>query len=271
MCRAVKCPNCDPGEITRHGSLRRWSCNLCDFNGSDDAVAGFVELEQQMCRDLRDVSLIDKDELRSWVKHVEARLGSRHWLAAALWKEIHCRQVAKRREPTFSSTLACLQFLEWIASRKLPVPPRALVEQLTNMVLSALRFLQGKLPGGVRDLRVVFLRAVDVARSVADAIDRDLLNQIMPFAGAALNIRRMCGFCKARLPEEEISRPEEQSSPDDSDIVEECTVTCCAWCQELRYCDMGCQKADMKRHRPYCIPAGDTFLSASIAQVMVPT
>lgn len=274
MCRAVKCPNCERGETTRHGCLKRWSCNLCDFNGSDEAVAGFVDLEQQLCRDLRDVSLIDKDELRSWVKHVEARLGLRHWLVAALWKEIHCRQVAKRKEPTFPSTLACLQFLEWIVSRKLSVPPKALVEQLSNMVLSALRFLHGKLPGGVRDLRVVFLRAVDVARSVADAMDRDLLSHIMPFAGAALNIRRMCGFCKALLPEEEISQPEDQScltDQDDSGIVDDGIVTRCAWCQELRYCDLGCQKADMKRHRPYCIPAGDTFLSASIARVMVPT
>jgi len=169
----------------------------------------------------------------------------------------------------FTGAIMALQYCEWFQSRKLPVPPQPIIDQLAEMMFRTLGFLQGAVLG-VRDLRVLYLRAVDVVRTLIETVDRSLLERFKPFAGTALNIRRKCAFCQNVLPEVDMTaliddEVEQSISADDNGQG----PVCCAVCMELSYCDLSCQMSDAKRHRPCCIPACENFSSPKLFSMLV--
>lgn len=264
-CRALKCPGGCSGNIMRHGGKMRWLCNQCDFEGSDTSCAGFIEVEQQLIREIGDITELSKQELNSWLDTVESRIGLKHWLAAALWREIYYRYSVQREETSFTAVHCSLQIMEWILTRELPVPPQPVVDELAQMALHTLEFLN-RHKEGVRDLRVVFIRAVKLVKMLFEKIDRGLLEQHKPFAGAVINLRRNCSFCRSPVDEDPAY---EDDTVSEEDVCVENGPRVCGVCEDLRYCDMGCQKADLQRHQCFCISSKDTFTSPSFKQVLL--
>lgn len=275
-CRTLKCPDCTTGEFRRNGKAKKWICAECDFQGSDDAMSCFIQVEAQLLEELSDLGALPKDRLRGLLDTVEERLGLRHWLAAALWKAIYQRFSRKRgagSERNFTSIWAAMDFLEWLVSRQLPPPPEEMRGDLVAMGFAVLEFLQVRMTG-VRDLRVVFLRALQVVRSVFGSMDRDLTDRLTPYIATASNMKRRCGFCETLLPEEAAEGQREFVPPsqwaNEDSYEEETDAICCATCNELWYCDMGCQLADLPRHRPYCVPKNQPLCSKLVTQIMLP-
>lgn len=255
----------DQGEVTRNGKLKRWRCSQCDFDVSDTAFDGFLKIETQLVDDLWDITGIPREELMNWSATVEQRVGTSHWLAPHVWFEIYRRQTARNGVLTFSTALVCLRICEWFLSRKLQSPPQAVVDQLEEMMFRTLEFLQASLVG-VRDLRVVYLRAVDLIRTFIESVDKKLLDKFKAFAGVAQNIRRRCAFCQKMLRESdmEFAEPKDISADDDGG-----EPVCCATCQDLWYCDMSCQISDYRRHRHFCYPSGTDFFSKKVEEVLI--
>mmetsp|Transcript_117214 Transcript_117214/g.215644 ORF Transcript_117214/g.215644 Transcript_117214/m.215644 type:complete len:491 (+) Transcript_117214:40-1512(+) len=265
-CRAIKCPDtkCKSGEIVRWGKDQMWRCSQCKFESSDRAGEGIFAVEQTLRDDLGDLSKISTHEFKDWLAHVETRLGLRHWLAALIWREGYVRQVAEAGELSFQSCWCSICFLEWIMSRNLPRPPQALVKEMATMALRTLDFLQAR-AYGVRDLRVIFLRIVEVLRKLFEDVSPDMLPRFRLFAGQAVNMRRVCAFCREPLKESRSAAQEVSISEDD----ENDGPVRCGICQDLEYCDVSCQMADIQRHRPYCVPAGKNFHSKEVRNVMI--
>merc|ERR1711904_84412 len=91
-CRAIKCPACSDGEVTRRGRENMWMCGSCDFQGSDKVCAGVIDIEQNLCKVFRDVADLPMDDLIVGLDTLESRLGLRHWLAASIWFELIRRE-----------------------------------------------------------------------------------------------------------------------------------------------------------------------------------
>jgi len=256
------------GEVHRNGKLKRWRCTLCDFNASDVAVAGYIKIEMSLTEDLADLSAIPKDKLGDWLSVVGSRVGFDHWLAPALCMEIYKRHTVDtngEKTLTFTAALAGLRFGEWFLSRKLQSPPQQVIDEVADMLINTLDFLHGRLPG-IRDLRVVYLRAHDMIRNVMENMDKGLLDRLRPFSGAAQNIKRRCAFCHKFLPEDiKINEENEDISATDEGSV----PLYCVHCMTLCYCDMGCQMSDWKRHRHYCVPLEADFQSAKLSSILL--
>jgi hypothetical protein len=269
-CRAIKCPACNNGEVTRRGREKMWMCGSCDFQGSDKVCAGVIDIEQNLCKDFQAVSDLSMDGLLLGLDTVENRLGLRHWLAASLWFELVRRETASV-EMNFKSALHTMQLLEWITTRNIGVPPPpVLVTDLATMAIRALDFMHARI-AGVRDLRVVFVRSVEIVRNLFQVMDRSLLEHLKVYGGRAINIRRNCAFCESKLNFSNTADTEEEEQvPDDGGEVED-FLRVCGICKELSYCDLGCQKSDNMRHRAYCVPAGMPFTSKLVAQIFIPT
>lgn len=269
-CRAVKCPNCADGELVRHEKVQQWVCSTCDFSGSDNAVAGFVKVEGNLIQEVGDVTQLSKDDLALWLKSVEARVGLRHWLAAALWKESYARHSSRKGEQTFRSAFAGLNFLDWLSSRDLSRPPEELLKEIREMALNTLGFLETCMEG-VRDLRVLYLRAVKVVQRVAGC-DEVLLEQYTHHSGVACNLRRLCAFCKSRLPEPAAEEDDDDLPPSASpdEYCMEARAVTCGICRELSYCDLSCQVSDLPRHREYCIPTAARLHSERVRKICFP-
>merc|ERR1719469_931949 len=133
--------------------------------------------------------------------------------------------------------------------RKLVAPPRDLADEIIKMGKQTLQFIQANM-NGIRDLRAIFLRAVEMIRTLIEVVDKKRVDQFVPFAGAALNVRRRCCYCTAILPDPEDVEDYPDPDPDVGfeDEVEENTPTVCSLCKDLRYCSLGCQVADQRRH-----------------------
>lgn len=232
-------------------------------------------------KELSDISSIPTRDLYDRIETIISRVGLKHWLLAAVWREIYRRSMDNNAEPNFSAVSAALGMLEWFASRPLPPPPKAVGEELLEMGFLALEFLQPRIHG-VRDLRVVFLKAVEVVRGVINLIERRSIDRLTYFSGCALNIRRLCAFCKARLPEPPADNKEKEEESESADGLQDGSESCyseqgesapvtCRICMELSYCDLSCQLSDMKRHKPYCWPQGESFSSPVVRRILVPT
>mmetsp|Transcript_107197 Transcript_107197/g.277337 ORF Transcript_107197/g.277337 Transcript_107197/m.277337 type:complete len:471 (-) Transcript_107197:33-1445(-) len=256
------------GEVHRNGKLKRWRCTVCDFNASDVAVDGYIKIEMQLSEDLADLSAIPTDKLGEWLSVVGSRLGMQHWLCPALCMEIYRRHTVDSQGAktfTFTAALAGLRVGEWFLSRKLSKPPQSVIDEVADMMINTLEFIQGRLVG-IRDLRVVYLRAHDMIRNLMESFDKRLLDRLRPFSGAAQNIKRRCAFCHKFL-QEDIQLPDcaEDISATDEGIV----PLYCVHCMTLCYCDMGCQMSDWKRHRHYCIPMEADFLSTKLSSILL--
>lgn len=274
VCRALKCPDCGKGVFMRDGKAKKWKCQECTFEGSDEVLAGFIQVETQLLEDMSDVSALPKNQLQTWVDTVDARLGLQHWLAGALFKEIHQRFSGRKGERSFRSVGAAMNFLQWLHLKKLPPPPEELHGDLVVMGFAVLEFLQARMMG-VRDLRCIFYRALAVVRPIFESINSDLSERLKLYTGTAVNMRRRCSYCKTLLPED-LPEGEQETLPpsqweNDDDFVEEQNPVCCAVCKELWYCDLGCQMADMPRHRPYCVPADQPLYCKQVTEIMLPT
>lgn len=253
------------GEVTRNGKLKRWRCNVCDFNASDVAVEGYIKIENKLVQELSDARAIPDDKLLEQVDVVTSRVGNQHWLAASLNFEVYDRCMREGGTGmTYSACLASLRVAEWILSRKLPAPPQRLTDHVAEMMFHTLHFVGERL-SGIRDLRVCYLRAVDLLREFFETIDKRSLDRFKTFAGAAQNIRRRCGFCQKFL-KENIMMKEGDISADD--FHNETTI--CSRCATLSYCGLSCQMSDWKRHRHYCIPLDADFYSARVGRILVP-
>eukprot|EP00927_Polykrikos_kofoidii_P061636 TRINITY_DN56470_c0_g1_i1.p1 TRINITY_DN56470_c0_g1~~TRINITY_DN56470_c0_g1_i1.p1 ORF type:complete len:511 (+),score=74.54 TRINITY_DN56470_c0_g1_i1:130-1662(+) len=296
FCRALRCPTCDAsgnsGEVVRDGQSMKWTCVVCKFTGSDDCLRGVVTVEQQLIKDLSHVHDMAITDVDNWVCTVVQRLGPQHWLFAAVQMEMYQRQLRRtdNLEMDFRALAASLQFLEWLSSRKIVgVPPTVLLEELGDMALRALGFLAREL-GGVRDLRVIFLRAVPLIRTLFERMDKKLFPELQPYSDQAAAIRESCAFCGTKiqhgcqshdistevalLPEASaaIAFGSGEESSDGENIVyreEETGPTTCGLCEDLLYCDLSCQKADIIRHKSFCVPKGKTFFSKAARQVMI--
>lgn len=179
---------------------------------------------------------------------------------------------------TYSGVRLGLELLEWFIGRQLQRPPLELGNELCVMAFSILTFLQESLTG-VRDLRVIFIRGVALVRAFLEGYDRSVLEDFKVFSGTVVNIQRNCAFCEARLPsdmtadqmeEQDAQEHEPCYDPDEVDIQEESRPTFCGVCRELRYCTMGCQVADSRRHRRYCIRPGEPFYSEEVKKIFLP-
>merc|ERR1712072_584956 len=91
-----------------------------------------------------------------------------------------------------------MQLIEWIVSRKFSTAPQPLITEWAVMALKTVEFLQQNMTG-VRDLRVVFLRAVELVRTMLQVMDRKLLDQFNCYGGQAVNLRRNCAYCGNKL------------------------------------------------------------------------
>merc|ERR1712183_489762 len=100
-------------------------------------------------------------------------------------------------------------------------------------------------------------------------MDRSLLEHFKKFGGQAINLQRTCAFCGNKLDME--ARQEEDKCAGEDGVEEADFVRTCAICKELSYCDMGCQKADIMRHKPYCVPAGTPFTSKLVTTIFLPS
>ena len=46
--------------------MLRWRCNTCDFDASDDIASSIVKIEQDMARELKDMSHLSLEQLGDW-------------------------------------------------------------------------------------------------------------------------------------------------------------------------------------------------------------
>eukprot|EP00415_Alexandrium_ostenfeldii_P004259 UN4259 len=150
VCRALKCPDCSKGEFRRDGKAKKWKCMECEFEGSDEVVAGFIQVETQLLEELSDPGALPKTQLLTWVSTVEARVGLQHWLAGALWKEIYTRFAGRKNERNFPCVLGAMNFLEWLLLRKLPPPFEELLRELVTMGFCCAGVLAGQDDGRAR-------------------------------------------------------------------------------------------------------------------------
>lgn len=191
------------------------------------------------------------------IKH---KIGVGHYLAAEIWMERYRRHSGDGM--TYTACLMALCFVEWWIGRNLPVPPAKMAKQLEDMLFGALEFLHGSLTG-VRDVRVLFVRAVDMVRDFVENMDRDLLPKFRSFVGAALNVRRNCAFCSNVLADVNEVVSKDISADDFGGHPISCTK-----CTELTYCDLGCMQADKLRHRTCCVTHGASFFDDQVARVL---
>jgi len=277
VCRAMRCPRCSKGELVRNGKDGLWRCELpaCEFQGADGdaAVVALIKAESGLRQDLLDLDSVTTEELYGHARGVSEKLGPGHWLHGTVWWELYRRHSSAEQEQSFRSAAAGLCFLHWLASRRLPTPPPGLVEELVAMLSGVLDFLKARSSGeGVRDLRVVYLRACTLASELLDGFGNPrLFERFKPMMAMAVNMRRRCAFCKNRLPE---ARQEPEEYPDtfgdeDGGEVEERVPTGCRVCGELAYCDVGCQVADSLRHRAFCVPCGEGLGSERVRRMLV--
>jgi len=253
----------EQGEVTRNGKLKRWRCTKCDFNASDTAVEGYLKIEVALVNQLSDLQSLPPEQLRSWASTVEARMGGNHWLVSSLWREIFRREVDANPDGfSFVAVLATIRLCEWFQSRNLTKPPVEVVDELGDMMFRTMTFLNSSLLG-VRDLRVLYLRAIDTFRVLIESLDKSMLEKFKPFAGTAQNLRRRCGFCSKFLKEDA-----ESGEPD---ICADDTgrPTLCSVCMDLGYCGLSCQLSDSMRHKPYCIPMQADFKSRLIESILL--
>lgn len=278
VCRALRCPRCSKGEIVRNGKDKLWRCELpaCGFEGADGdaAVVALTRAESRVRQDLH-LDEASTEELYAHVRRVSEELGPGHWLHGAAWWELYRRHLGAEQGQSFCSAAAGLCFLDWLASRRLPTPPPGLVEELVTMISGILDFLKAQASGeGVRDLRVVYLRACTLASELLDGFGNPrLFERLKPMLAMAVNMRRRCGFCKNRLAEvgQEPEEYPDTFGDDDGAEVEESVPAGCRVCGELAYCDVGCQVADSLRHKAFCVPCGEGLGSNRVRRMLVPT
>eukprot|EP00931_Biecheleriopsis_adriatica_P051834 TRINITY_DN30092_c0_g1_i1.p1 TRINITY_DN30092_c0_g1~~TRINITY_DN30092_c0_g1_i1.p1 ORF type:complete len:528 (+),score=82.23 TRINITY_DN30092_c0_g1_i1:66-1586(+) len=283
--RALTCPSCEIGEVFRNGKTKRWSCTRCDFSGSDKIMVGYMEtevtgdhdlmiaVEKNLSNVLTNKEKLSNVQLQEFADRVCAQLSFGHFLYAMAIREMYFRSVrsCESGEASFSSVLYALRFMEWVLSRHLGIPPQDFADELFRMGIASLRFLHERIHG-VRDLRTVYVKAVRLVRELLEEINCSSKEEIRRFQGAAVNLRRSCAYCRKRLPEE----PEEEVEWDlplgdeDGGVVTELSPVVCA-CGVLRYCDLSCQTADSRRHRPYCVRQKTEFFRLrSVAEILVP-
>eukprot|EP00929_Paragymnodinium_shiwhaense_P097439 TRINITY_DN5911_c1_g1_i5.p2 TRINITY_DN5911_c1_g1~~TRINITY_DN5911_c1_g1_i5.p2 ORF type:complete len:223 (+),score=31.70 TRINITY_DN5911_c1_g1_i5:398-1066(+) len=215
------------------------------------------------------------NELESGSIAVASKLGSQHWLVAAFLYEQFRRHDG---ETDCQSVFYALQFFTWLSGRSLTAPPFALVEQLFSMADQSLAFLFRELDG-VRDLRNVFLRSVELLREYFKTVDQAAFSKLGSYAGHARNIQRNCAYCGERVGDVALQQSSVADGKDpvlaaaeidgcSAQTVEDNMPKQCSLCKELIYCDLGCQKADMPRHRSWCIPSGCGSGSPELRRVM---
>lgn len=249
------------GEVSRNGKLKRWRCNVCDFNTSDTVVEGYINIELKLVRDLSDIRQMPLPMLLEQVDVVRSRIGMQHWLAASFHFEL-VRRCLEEGGPgmTYSGCLSSLRLAEWFSSRKLASPPQPVIDKIAEIMFNTLTFM-GEHLLGVRDLRVAYLRAVDLLRGLFEQIDKKLLDRFKAFAGTAQNIRRRCGFCQKMLKGSYVK--EVDISADDFGTDEKI----CTKCDTLSYCNMSCQASDWPRHSYYCFSVDLDFHSEKVGNI----
>merc|ERR1711870_193103 len=83
----------------------------------------------------------------------------------------------------------------------LSTPPTDVLSLLTELMFQTIELLQNNLEG-VRDLRVLFIRAVRLANMLIERYDKSLADRLTNYNVSVQYIRRRCAFCQCVLPEE---------------------------------------------------------------------
>lgn len=271
VCRALPCDACGSGHVMpvrAQGAAAQqdWCCNDCGRRAAGDTarLSAEAELVPPALLELRPpkgAQRLALEELLALDATVRARLGPRHWAAAATALVLHYRaRPTGSKLDTFSTACGC-RFLGWLLDCGLPLPPAGIVRTPISVALDCASFLAPLAPD---ETTTTF----PDRRSLAGRLLTQFLLPVFdasgqPVAQVANTGKRVeelriwlralqgtCGHCSCQLATNGAT-----AAPGPAPLG-------CSKCKQVRYCSRECQRADWRsRHSAGCLAVGESLAS----------
>lgn len=269
VCRALPCDACGSGLVIPRRAVgamtqQDWHCNNCGRHAAGDtarlsAEAEFVPRALMELRPPKGAQRLALEELLALDAGIRARLGPRHWAAAATALVLHYRaRPAGGKLDTFAT--ACgYRFLGWLIDCGLPLPPAGIIRTPIAVALDCASLLaplaSNETTTSLPDRRCLVGRLLtQFLLPVFDASGQPLAQvantgkRVEALRNWLHELQVTCGHCSCQLA---ATGATSAAGP---------APLACSKCKQVRYCSRDCQRADWRnRHSAGCLAAGESL------------